>query len=758
MTLTLADLDRWDPNAIHSVFRAAIDRANGVRSTATQVGDVMATTPWEGDSRDAAMQAAGRVNNDLISHAEECEAVGRAARAAEAELRDVQSDWHNIQHMADRWGIAINTETGELSYLPPPDPKGRAEMEHRVDIVENEIKALLVRARGADDDLAAAIRVAAGQESVSDLNQQLGDRPPAPMNEQRGNADATELLQNGTLGPEAHARLSAATALTPDQQAALERGDLVLPHDQLAYLSALSRGLDGKTTDQLRDLTLKPGGDRLVDAMRLATNVHISSTPDASGARMRAGLANAPSALRGVLNDPTLRVDKSQWEFLVAKGDEGFDPRVLFTHWDGLKDMAVILGQGNPALMRGSELDSGLLGKSGEALRWMNTGVWSGEAKDFAHDMTGDIQTMLAAPGRDPMAVHDLVAPVTGADGSRGINNDFLHDVLTHQWTDGGAAASNMLTGVPAVAQMTDPADPTQQVIAGRAGETVHAFDRYAATHRDELLNIPGTDKLSLGQLSPDLTRALASANAPYIDDMMNNKLDTTAGFQPLDDIINDPRIDNTRNLFGVLDTDSVAAHTLNTAAYGDINAYQQSFADAIKNGTDPQFFDLKSSGALRGVIDMGANIAANDTISDANDAAKAAYANRQLWFDAAKHLPGFGEFVDRFNEIPGAGDELKDMFIGPAPVPIDPAQAPVVNTDYIKHSIAERLVTLNAGDAGVFGNLVDPATGQLQPLTMANVKTMTNAVDKYLDQFGIDMNTAVDGYREYYEHSTGGK
>jgi hypothetical protein len=35
----------------------------------------MATTPWEGDSHDAAMQAARRVNDDLISHAEECEAV-----------------------------------------------------------------------------------------------------------------------------------------------------------------------------------------------------------------------------------------------------------------------------------------------------------------------------------------------------------------------------------------------------------------------------------------------------------------------------------------------------------------------------------------------------------------------------------------------------------------------------------------------------------------------------------------------------------
>ena len=137
---------RRDPNAIRSVFQAAIDRPNGVRSAATQIGDVMATTPWEGDSHDAAMGAAGRIQDDLLSHAEECEAVGRAARAAEAEVRDIQRDWQNVQHMADHWGISINTETGELSYIPPPDPNDRAEMKHRVDIIEKEIQALMARA------------------------------------------------------------------------------------------------------------------------------------------------------------------------------------------------------------------------------------------------------------------------------------------------------------------------------------------------------------------------------------------------------------------------------------------------------------------------------------------------------------------------------------------------------------------------------------------------------------------------------------
>jgi hypothetical protein len=93
-----------------------------------------------------------------------------------------------------------------------------------------------------------------------------------PMCEEQGNADATELWQHGTLSPDAQARLNVATTVTAEQQAALERGDRVLPRDQLAYLTALLRGMDGKTTEQIRDLTRAPGGGRLVDAMRLATN------------------------------------------------------------------------------------------------------------------------------------------------------------------------------------------------------------------------------------------------------------------------------------------------------------------------------------------------------------------------------------------------------------------------------------------------------------------------------------------------------
>jgi hypothetical protein len=176
--LTLADLDRWDPEAVHSVFAAATARAADTRTTATAVGDVMTAVPGEGQAHDAATQATGRVLADLTSHAADCDAVGRAAETAEGEIRAVKDSWRKILRMADRWGISINIATNELSYLPPADPKAAAEQARRLDTLHAEIEDLLRRANNADADLAAAIRGAAGLESARDIDEQLHSRQP----------------------------------------------------------------------------------------------------------------------------------------------------------------------------------------------------------------------------------------------------------------------------------------------------------------------------------------------------------------------------------------------------------------------------------------------------------------------------------------------------------------------------------------------------------------------------------------------------
>lgn len=188
MGMDLADLDKWDPNAIHAVFQAAIDRSNGVRGTATTIGDVLAATPWDGVAHDAAVKANGKIRADLIQHADACAAVGRAAATAEAQVRAIKSDWTKVQRMADRWGLTIHIDTGEISYMGPGTPEKRAEMERRADIIEAEIRSLITRANEADADLASAIRGAAGQETPEQIYDKLDDGEP-PKESHEGEAE-----------------------------------------------------------------------------------------------------------------------------------------------------------------------------------------------------------------------------------------------------------------------------------------------------------------------------------------------------------------------------------------------------------------------------------------------------------------------------------------------------------------------------------------------------------------------------------------
>ena len=188
MGMDLADLDKWDPNAIHAVFQAAIDRSTGVRGTATAIGDVLAATPWDGAAHDAAVRANGRIRADLIQHADACDAVGRAAAAAEAQVRAIKADWTKTARMADSWGLTIHIDSGEISYIDPGNKSDRAEMERRVDIVEAEIRSLITRANAADADLASAIRGAAGAETPEQIYDKLDDGAP-PQESHPGEAE-----------------------------------------------------------------------------------------------------------------------------------------------------------------------------------------------------------------------------------------------------------------------------------------------------------------------------------------------------------------------------------------------------------------------------------------------------------------------------------------------------------------------------------------------------------------------------------------
>jgi hypothetical protein len=151
--LTLADIERWSPDDIHAVFQACISRAQGTRAVADGVGDVMRSVPWEGQSHDAAMAAHDRIHQDLTNHAAEAEAVGRAASAAEGEVRAIKADWEAIKADAANAAITIDPVSETFSYTEPTDPAARAQLHNKIADLERRIQQLHARAATTEGPL-----------------------------------------------------------------------------------------------------------------------------------------------------------------------------------------------------------------------------------------------------------------------------------------------------------------------------------------------------------------------------------------------------------------------------------------------------------------------------------------------------------------------------------------------------------------------------------------------------------------------------
>ncbi len=107
MTLTLADIERWDPAAIRTVFDAAIRRAHGTRTASAAITEMMRLLSFGGDAAEAAHAATRHTALDLDDHADACDAVARAAEQSAEEV--------------DRDQAAAQGDPGRRTRKPPGD-------------------------------------------------------------------------------------------------------------------------------------------------------------------------------------------------------------------------------------------------------------------------------------------------------------------------------------------------------------------------------------------------------------------------------------------------------------------------------------------------------------------------------------------------------------------------------------------------------------------------------------------------------------
>jgi hypothetical protein len=181
MRLTLADIERWDPATVRTVFDAAIRRAHGTRTASAAITETLRLLSFGGDAAEAAHAATEHTTLVLDSHADACEAVARAAEQSAEEITAVKWRLKVIRDIAQETHLVINDATGAA--LPPANLSAFSAGEQQgildtaVRLTES-LQRLLADAENADEDLAAAIRGSDGDLSPEELDTQLGQQPP----------------------------------------------------------------------------------------------------------------------------------------------------------------------------------------------------------------------------------------------------------------------------------------------------------------------------------------------------------------------------------------------------------------------------------------------------------------------------------------------------------------------------------------------------------------------------------------------------
>jgi hypothetical protein len=163
VTLTVADIDRWNAGAVREVFQAANARGQATLEASRQLSTLSVFDTWEGATAEARKHFNAGIRQDLDAHGNEALAVARAADQAADGIEHVQSDLRTLRHDAAELHMAIDATTNTLvptaDCLPVEALLAETQLQPRLD-------ALLAEANAVDQELAAAINMADGDVAI----------------------------------------------------------------------------------------------------------------------------------------------------------------------------------------------------------------------------------------------------------------------------------------------------------------------------------------------------------------------------------------------------------------------------------------------------------------------------------------------------------------------------------------------------------------------------------------------------------------
>ncbi|MBS9535112.1 hypothetical protein KIH27_16105 [Mycobacterium sp. M1] len=159
MPLTLADVRKWNPEAIRDVAKALTKKGASAQEVADGLKKLPIIASWEGQAGTAAKESLGRLGLFLTSHAEQMETLNKALLKAADDVENVRGDLSAMQTNADNWYFNVNYETGAVSATDSTD-ESTADA-HQTEL-EGDVAKVLATANGVDQELATALSNATG--------------------------------------------------------------------------------------------------------------------------------------------------------------------------------------------------------------------------------------------------------------------------------------------------------------------------------------------------------------------------------------------------------------------------------------------------------------------------------------------------------------------------------------------------------------------------------------------------------------------
>ncbi len=161
MSLSIADIDRWDSAAINAVSQGSASRSDAASRATGTLGSLPVFEKWSGQGSAAAQQQTQARAADLSSHVQDSSAVATAARTAANEVSQVKSQLAALRSTAAGYGIMIDPTSSRV--IPPASagslPAASKKMlETMVKNTQAAVDKLLQAADKADDLLAKAFK------------------------------------------------------------------------------------------------------------------------------------------------------------------------------------------------------------------------------------------------------------------------------------------------------------------------------------------------------------------------------------------------------------------------------------------------------------------------------------------------------------------------------------------------------------------------------------------------------------------------